>query len=684
MQIGRARGIRIRTTSCALSVLAGVLSTAVGYAQTTEAHGLGTTAQLSANDGLICTDYYPIGGQYPDNGVLCRDRDGHIAGVYPFMTSLEIMAIGDGNRIWGIHGHQLMIEANGFNSPLAELPEPGEAQDLVLVGNSEMATAVGLEMALDFPVVLMKSGNAYYYFFENDPRGTQGWHLLPHGPWIGLSSIYSPRNGFAFPSLFNGSGEIWEGIIGLQLAGTVPQVPVKGTGYDGRTRYAVGGRTTIGSKPTYVNTQPFFELNLTSSFDLEWKPLPCYRAGCSYETFGNPPKTEYIDFDPISGDEEMCDAGDPGCGVSRLIGGAFGFDYYSNPLWKVHGFMVSSFGRGYVIVAQPPTQTLSAEWQNSAQQLPIWPAEATDAGPDQPRLVEVDQLGGPVYELPATWTEMPAIATATYKLPRPRESVAFDVFVPSGSAWAGGIEVSGAVPAAGVWDSYLGYRSLDALPRNSWVKVELPLTASLKAALDGDFPGARLRVTTNTGLSGVKLRGLRFSGVGPTSARPPHQTLASNVRSNAFLDFEQPSDWLGASLETTVFASHGTLSTRLATNGWTELESREFSTSELPQVGSRLSLDVFVPLSLPNPEWIGSLAVYLQCPSVGVWGRYLGQADLSRLFSGEWNSVSMPLDQASRSALTSGAHDCTLRVTVNTAQTDLAASFLLDHLGFTN
>jgi hypothetical protein len=642
-------------------------------APTTENYGLGTMSDLAANDGVVCGTHANIGGDYPDDGVWCRNKDKDIVSGLSFMTSLDILAVGDGGRVWGVRDDEVVLEVNGAAHVLTTLPEPGRARDFVLFGNTNLVPVAGLDLALDTPLVLMQTGHAYYFVYDNDPWQTPGWNLVPepNGAWAALSSVYAPSFGFALPSLVNYEAELWEATVGLSFTAELPALPATGTGFGGIERFAVAGRTMVENG----NYNIFHELELDSSFDLVWKPLPCWKASCSFQAVTNGP-TEYLAFDVVADYEQMCDAG-PGCGIARLVGGAFGFDYYNAPGQKVHGFFVSSFGRGYAIIAEPPVQTLSAEWQNSDRQLPFWPSDPS------PQLVEVDDLGGPVFELPAGWAELPALPIATYKLPRPRENIALDVYVPSGqSAWAGAIELSGEVPAAGVWDTYLAYRSLDGLPRDTWVKVEFPIPAGLKSALDGDYPNARLRATSSTELSGVRVRGLRFSGTAPTAARPPHQALRSDVRSNAFLDFETDGDWSGLNTETSLMASHGLRSMRLSTDGWTEVETRVFATSELPAVGQALSLDVFVPQALPQPSWIGNVSAYLQCPSKGVWGRWLGQAELGKLFPGEWNTVRIPLGSSTITTLQSGASDCSLRVTVSSEQTDLAAAFMIDHVGF--
>lgn len=347
---------------------------------------------------------------------------------------------------------------------------------------------------------------------------------------------------------------------------------------------------------------------------------------------------------------------------------------------EVHGFILKTFFRTKVIVSNPPPTNSGAEWQDFRGRLRFW---LEDSVGSVLKPSAVDALGGPVYTLPQGWTEIPAVPRATNRLPMPRPSVAVDVYVPANAdGWLGDVQLSVQIPAAHVWDTYLGYRALDALPRGQWTKVEFPLPDSVVNAFSGDYPGALIKTFLNTGIDGVQIRGLRFSGDLPT-ARPPHaQINANNVRSNDFLSFENAADWANSShtAETTFDATHGLRAMRLNMNGSSELESRLFSTSELPSIGSTLAVDVFVPSPRASQYWLGQVQAYLNCPSAGVWGQWLGQAELTDLFDGEWNTVRMPLPANAVGALSSNANDCSLRFTIDTQPS--TASFLVDRVGF--
>jgi hypothetical protein len=397
------------------------------------------------------------------------------------------------------------------------------------------------------------------------------------------------------------------------------------------------------------------------------------------------PEVLYLPFDPLRQEHRT---GEPTLEneVLRLVGGSRGFgtrwDPNAHPGWRVAGFFITNPVRARAVLTRPPLESAVEEWLDELSQFPFW--SEGELIPTDARLITVDERGGPVYEMPAGWTPVPSLPEPTRFLPLPGDNVALDVFIPDGeSGWLGSIEMSAEIPAAGVWGAYVGHHSLDSLPRGEWVKVELPLPGAIKTALNGDFPAAEIRTVVNSGVSGVRVRGLRTSGAVTGGNRPTHAPRSSTVTTTDFLDFEIAGDWIGASVEMTpTVASSGFRAARLNTDGWTEIESRGFATGELPPVTDVLTLDVFVPSPRPSPHWLGNIQAYLQCPSIGVWGQWLGQADLTYLFVSEWNTVRIPLASSTVAALTSGAGDCSLRFTISTAQTALATSFALDRVGF--
>src|SRR5690606_295110 len=101
----------------------------------------------------------------------------------------------------------------------------------------------------------------------------------------------------------------------------------------------------------------------------------------------------------------------------------------------------------------------------------------------------------------------------------------------------------------------------------------------------------------------------------------------------------------------------------------------------IPIVGSTMTLDIYIPDPRPNPYWLGSVQAYVSCPAENVNNAFLGQVELTHLYSGEWNTAQFPVSTTVQAALSSGSL-CSISLGINTTQTDLTDSFFVDRVGF--
>jgi hypothetical protein len=135
------------------------------------------------------------------------------------------------------------------------------------------------------------------------------------------------------------------------------------------------------------------------------------------------------------------------------------------------------------------------------------------------------------------------------------------------------------------------------------------------AALEGDFPNARLRINLNVPPGGDcwGLDNLEFTGdthFRTVFHRPGSRHL--DVRTSDFLSFEVAGDWTAAGTsfrQEEDLVEHGESSPAVTGAGYTLVSSRSFSTSEITAVGDQLNVDLFVPDPRPNPYWVGQVSV---------------------------------------------------------------------------
>src|SRR5690606_29098056 len=65
--------------------------------------------------------------------------------------------------------------------------------------------------------------------------------------------------------------------------------------------------------------------------------------------------------------------------------------------------------------------------------------------------------------------------------------VGYDLWIPTNQInpeWAGDTQLSIDAPSAGIYSQYIGYRSLQTLPKGQFVRVEFPLPDNIRQALN--------------------------------------------------------------------------------------------------------------------------------------------------------------------------------------------------------
>jgi hypothetical protein len=164
-------------------------------------------------------------------------------------------------------------------------------------------------------------------------------------------------------------------------------------------------------------------------------------------------------------------------------------------------------------------------------------------------------------------------------------------------------------------------------------------------------------------------------------------TVAQGVSSADALGFESSGLWstttAGAVLSSSTSHTQGTrsLAVRLSnTNGYTPIASVPLST--LPAVSPTLALDFMLPTQQANPYWLGTLQIYVDCPSRNVYSAFLAQVDLTNKPLNVWNTATFPLTTAELTSLLGGSYaDLKLTVVLN-AQVPTSGTYLFDNLRF--
>jgi hypothetical protein len=169
------------------------------------------------------------------------------------------------------------------------------------------------------------------------------------------------------------------------------------------------------------------------------------------------------------------------------------------------------------------------------------------------------------------------------------------------------------------------------------------------------------------------------SAVDTEAVASAHGGLSSAQLS--ILGFEAASDWTvtaGTKVQSTV-RSAGAYSLGISGIGYSELQSPALSS--LGPLAAAVNLDVRLPAAQPNPYWFGSVQMYVDCPSRGVYSASLGQVDLTGRPLGVFNHLSFQLPSTVRAQLSGATFtDLRVRIVLNVPQS--SHQYQLDQLDF--
>jgi hypothetical protein len=568
----------------------GMLGSSLASAQFTTASFVFQLSEVAADEGVMCGTQRFLFPNQTDQGVLCFDAS-CVERCSPryllHMNGVDRIAVGLQGSVWIIRGSQILRDVANQAVQVGTLPEAGHVLGFELFGNPSTLTLNGVEFTeWDSLIVLMASGKAYF----KQLAGASDWQQLmtPAAKFVSLSALTDPvAHAYRVPELVTENAAVWDYAFGPGQVGTLEVQPIVGRSYSGFSSLAIGFRCYMRQYTAMdgSSVENWKRLELNDSFDLEWQDLPDYGQPYTLDnTIYYPPFDAYknVSIDDATG------AVIPETFAGSMVCKPSGFDTFQGQPGKVEGFITGTEGRVYVVRSSQASQTLELElgtWKDPFAKMSFWKDVAQGSLPaGAPQLLEVDPDGGPIYAISSGYSEVPATSLPTYRLPVPRSALALDVWVPSVSGWAGGIQFSADVGPGALNSAYVGYQALDALPKGQWSTIQVALPAAVQEALAQNHPASLVHTFVNAGPAGLKVRGLRFVGALPTTTRSPPNLLTPFVASTDLTGFEEAGGWSGARAEiTSVRSTDGSHAMRLNTGGYTEVISRPFATEDLPR-----------------------------------------------------------------------------------------------------
>jgi hypothetical protein len=166
-------------------------------------------------------------------------------------------------------------------------------------------------------------------------------------------------------------------------------------------------------------------------------------------------------------------------------------------------------------------------------------------------------------------------------------------------------------------------------------------------------------------------------------ATPQDTTCAVESSLDRLFGFEDVQSWTSTAASLSLVTApvrQGCGALGVAGQGYMPIVGAPFTTRGLA-TNTALSVDLFIPKGQPNPSWLGTLQMYLTCPSASVFNQYIGQVELTGKPVGQYSTLRFPLPSATRTTLGQPIDDCSFSFALNVNAT--GNKWLLDKLRFT-
>lgn len=278
------------------------------------------------------------------------------------------------------------------------------------------------------------------------------------------------------------------------------------------------------------------------------------------------------------------------------------------------------------------------------------------------------------------------------------DKITLDLLLPAAQpnpSWMGTVKLVIDCPSQQLWWEGLAEHQLQGRPTEQFLRFEFPLSPSTQAKLStGTYADLRFKIVLNVengagpwlfdrlwiGDSGPNGTGGAGGGGGSGGSGQGGSGASSSVN-DLILGFESTAYW---STSAGVLASsptrvEGRQSVQISGIGYAEITSQPLTT--FGSVGPVLGFDIGMPNPAGDVWWWGSAAVSIDCPSRGIYGRWLGQQELDGSALDRFRRVEVALPEDIRTTLSNGPYN-DLRVKIILTVPQGSGPYLLDRFTF--
>jgi RHS repeat-associated protein len=285
------------------------------------------------------------------------------------------------------------------------------------------------------------------------------------------------------------------------------------------------------------------------------------------------------------------------------------------------------------------------------------------------------------------------------------DKITLDLLLPANQPnpyWMGTLKLVIECPSQQLWSEGLAEHQLQGKATDQFLRFEFPLSAATRQTLStGTYADLRFKILLNVasgpgpwlldrlwlgepapnGNGGSGGAGGSSGGSAGASGGGQSGSAGTSSVNDPILGFEAPTYWTTSAgvLESSETRVDGQHSVQLSNIAYAEITSKPLTT--LGAVGPVIGFDISVPNPVGDVWWWGSAAVSIDCPSRGIYGRWLGQQELDGSTLDHFRRVEVMLPEDVWTTLSSGSY-ADLRVKIILTVPQGSGPYLLDRFTF--
>lgn len=157
------------------------------------------------------------------------------------------------------------------------------------------------------------------------------------------------------------------------------------------------------------------------------------------------------------------------------------------------------------------------------------------------------------------------------------------------------------------------------------------------------------------------------------------------IKMPIFMSFDNPTQvWYSnettVSRDPTKVSTNSTASLAIHGENYRVIRSPRFNTTDFGKFSDKLALDLFIPATVSNPNWLGEVTLFIDIPAAGVNNAWQSKVDLTGKTVGRWHTLYFPINSQTLQAIAGDYPNMEIAIVLNAASA--TEPYRIDELRF--